>query len=63
VENPTTTESRVQSLSWVAVLEALESLPCRIQLVVVVVDVTFHYILPRIPSSPTFFLLLVAFLL
>jgi hypothetical protein len=47
----------------VAVPEALETLPRRIQSVVVVFEVSPNYILPRIPSSPTFYILLVSFLL
>jgi hypothetical protein len=50
-----TTESRVQPLSWVAFPGALDTLLCRIQSVVVVVDVSRHYIIPRMPSSPTCF--------
>jgi hypothetical protein len=46
----------------VTIVEALETLPCRFQSFFVVVDVAFHYILPRMPSYPICFLL-VAFLL
>jgi len=47
----------------VEVPKDLETLPCRIQSVVVVIDTGHHYILPRIPTFPTCFLLLISFLL
>jgi hypothetical protein len=47
----------------VAIPKALKTLPYRILSIVVVFVVAFHYILPRIPSSPNCFLLLDALLL
>jgi hypothetical protein len=47
----------------VEILEDLERIPFRIQSVVLVFGVAHYYILPRIPSSPTYFLLLSTFLL
>jgi hypothetical protein len=46
-----------------AVPEALKTLPYRLQSIVLVVYATHHYILPRIHSSPTCFLLLTSLLI
>jgi len=58
-----TTKSRVQPFTWVEVPKALETLHLRLQSIGVVVDGCRHYILPRIPSYPTHFLVLVGFFL
>jgi hypothetical protein len=50
---PKTIEFRAQPLTWVHSLRLLKQLPYKLQSIVVVVGTTFHYVLPRMPSSPT----------
>lgn len=56
-------ESFIKPLLWVVFVEVLETLICRFQPIIVAVSDSLHNILPGIPSSPTCFLILVAFLL